>query len=122
MKIPCLLSLLVFAPVTFAGPTEIPSCPRKLAPVTALPPKFPALLHNEYFGKAEIAFIVTPSGGVEKITIVSLQLHPVGHTGNKPQGYREALLSAVNQWRYAPRPNACRQQLTIAVKHVADGT
>ena len=121
MKALCLLIFLVLSPAAFAGQVHAAGCPGKSAPLSTVPPKFPAMLHNEYSGKAEIAFTIAPSGGVVRPVIASLQLHPVGHSGKTPRGYREALLAAVSQWRYPPRAHACHKQVTIVVEQAADG-
>jgi hypothetical protein len=90
-----------------------PICPFGLAPSYTVPPKLPPRLHNEFSGKAVVAFVITPSGHVQSASIISAEWHPEGRSTGQPIGYNEAVLSAVAQWRYPKRPQACRQQAPV---------
>ena len=108
--------MLAIAASANAGPELEHDCSSELSPLVVVVPRFPATSHNEYAGAAEMAFVVGQDGGVSQPVIVSLTLRPVGHAGRAPRGYREALLVAVVQWRFAPQPRACRKQVTIEIE------
>ena len=91
----------------------LPSCPTGLAPVSTVPPKLPPRLHNEFSGKAEVSFVISPSGHVQSPVIVSAEWHPSGRSTGQPIGYNEAILFAVTQWRYSHRPQACRHRIPV---------
>jgi len=97
-------------------------CPATLSPTVAVPPRLPAMLHNEYAGSAEVAFLVAPSGAVSQPAILSLELHPVGHAGTQPKGYREALLDTVSLWRFPAQAGVCRKQVTITLGQATAGS
>ena len=78
-----------------AAAEPLPGCPIGLAPVSTVPPKLPPRLHNEFSGKAEVSFVISPSGHVQSPTIVSAEWHPVGRSTGQSIGYSEAVLSAV---------------------------
>lgn len=96
-----------------AAAEALPSCPAGLPPVTTAPPKLPPRLHNEFTGKAEVSFVISPSGHVQSPAIVSAEWHPVGRSTGQPIGYSEAILSAVASWRYSHRPQACRHRISV---------
>ncbi|KAB2906914.1 MAG: hypothetical protein F9K30_24220 [Dechloromonas sp.] len=94
-----------------AEPT--PACASELAPTSTVPPKLSPKLHNEFTGKAQVSFVVSPSGHVQSPTIVSAEWRPVGRSSGQPIGYDEAILAAVSQWRYPQQPQACRHQVPV---------
>jgi len=96
-----------------AAAEPLPRCPIGLAPVTTVPPKLPPRLHNEFTGKAEVSFVISPSGHVQSPIIVFAEWHPVGRGTGQPIGYNEAILSAVANWRYSHRPQACRHRTPV---------
>ena len=96
-----------------------PACSSGLTPIKTVPPKLPPRLHNEFFGKAQVSFVINPAGQVQSPIIVSAEWHPVGRSAGQPIGYNEAILSAVAQWRYPHREHACRHQ--VPVEFQADG-
>src|SRR5690606_21747417 len=83
---------IVLSVCTAAAPH--PSCPTGLASVSTVPPKLPPRPHNEFSGKAEVSFVISPSGHVQLPIIVSAEWHPVGRSTVQPIGYSEAILSA----------------------------
>lgn len=103
-----------------AAAEALPSCPNGLPPVTTAPPKLPPRLHNGFTGKAEVSFVISPSGHVQSPAIVSAEWHPVGRSTGQPIAYSEAILSAVANWRYSHRPQACRHR--ISVEFQAEGS
>jgi hypothetical protein len=58
-------------------------------------------------------FVISSAGHVQSPTIVSATWRPIGRSTGKPFGYNEAILSAVAQWRYPHRQQACRQQVPV---------
>ena len=96
------------------------TCTKLQAPIYAPPPKFPLILHNEYEGTIEVSLIIKRDGHVEDVTIRSMKLSPAGHGGNNPIGYKEAIVSSVQQWRYPRQPYACHR--TIPINLVFDDT
>lgn len=119
--IPCAIiaaSLVgIAAAAAIAAPkSELPQCAQPLDPIATVPPKLPARLHNEYEGAAVVAFELDRSGQVHAPVVVSQQWHPVGHRGRAPVGYREAILSAVSKWRFAPQATACRGRTVVSLQ------
>jgi hypothetical protein len=90
-----------------------PSCSSGLIPVSTVPPKLPPELHNEFTGKAQVSFVIDPTGHVRSPTIASAEWHPLGRGTGQPLGYNEAILSAIVQWRYPPRQQSCRHQVPV---------
>jgi hypothetical protein len=88
-------------------------CSSGLTPTATAPPNLLPRLHNEFSGKAQVAFVISPTGHVQSPIIVSAEWHPSGRSPAQPVGYNEAILSAVVQWRYPPRQQACRHQIPI---------
>ena len=84
-----------------------------LTPISTVPPKLPHKLHNEFFGKAVVSFVIEPPGNVRSAFIKSTEWRPSGHRNDEPIGYNEAILTAVSQWRYPQRPKACSNQVSI---------
>jgi hypothetical protein len=93
-----------------------PGCPPGLSPLSTVPPKLPSRLHNEFSGKAEVSFVISSAGHVQSPTIVSTTWQPIGRSTGKPFGYNEAILSAVAQWRYPHRQQACRHQVPVKLE------
>jgi hypothetical protein len=91
-----------------------PRCPSGLAPVATVPVSLPPRLHNEFVGTVVVAFVINPAGQAVSPTIVSTNLRPVGHGSRTPVGYDGAILSALGQWRYPSRAQACRHQASVA--------
>jgi hypothetical protein len=86
---------------------NITLCERDLQPTVRVTPKLPPKLHNEFRGNAEVEYIVTPHGEVRDARIVSVEWRPIGNSGGQPQGYEEAILKAVGEWKYAPVGRSC---------------
>lgn len=93
-----------------------PVCETIERPLSAPPPKFPALLHNELEGTAQVSFVVKQGGRVADVVIRSMSLSPVGHARREPVGYREAIVASVRQWRYPRQDFNCRRTLPIRVR------
>lgn len=92
-----------------------PVCETAEKPLSAPPPKFPALLHNEFEGTAKVSFVVKQDGRVADVVIRSMSLSPVGHARREPVGYREAIVASVRQWRYPRRSSNGRRTVPIQV-------
>ncbi|MBB4656722.1 hypothetical protein GGR73_003295 [Xanthomonas sp. F14] len=90
-----------------------PRCSFGLAPTATVAPRLPPRLHNEFSGKAQVAFVIGPTGHVQSPVIVSAERHPIGRSRGQPVGYNDAILSAVAQWRYPSREQACRHQVPV---------
>jgi hypothetical protein len=90
-----------------------PACSSGLTPTSTVPPKLPPRLHSQFSGTAQVSFVINPAGQVHSPVIVSAEWHPVGHSTGQPVGYNEAILSAVAQWRYPHRQQACSHQVPI---------
>jgi hypothetical protein len=112
-----LVATAMFAVVSvpcFAGSVPV-DCPAKLNPIRTVPPKLPARTEVIYEGKAEIAITINPKGRVSDPALVSNQVsNRLGGAADKLDG--ALLLAAVGQWRYAPRHDACRKQVTIEIR------
>ena len=98
-----------------------PTCSSGLTPTSTVPPKLPPRLHNEFSGKTQVSFVISPAGHVQSPVIVSTEWHPVGRSAGQPIGYNEAILSAVAQWRYPYRPHACRHQVPVEFQVAGSG-
>lgn len=107
-----LVLLISIAPLC-AAQGNVAACKPPLTPQHAAPPQLPSRLHNEYAGSIVVSYIVGTNGRVRSPSIVSVQLHPVGHTGNKPVGYQSAVLNAIREWQFAKRAQACRNQTPV---------
>lgn len=53
-----------------------PVCGTTENPLSVPPPKFPALLHNEFEGTAQVSFVVKQDGRVADVVIRSMSLSP----------------------------------------------
>ena len=84
------------------------ACPPDLMPIERAAPAFPPRLHNYYEGHAQVAFDVSKDGQVRQPEILSAEWTPVGRARGEPEGYEEAILSAMSHWRYAPVNQHCR--------------
>jgi len=93
-----------------------PACSPGLAPRSTVAPKLPPRLHNEFVGKAQVEFVISPSGQVQSPVIASAEWRPIGHHNIKPIGYDEAILLAVALWVYPPQQHACRHQAPVEFK------
>ena len=93
-----------------------PTCLAALTPTSTTPPKLPPRLHNEFYGKAQVSFVISPAGEVLSPVILSTEWHPVGRSSGQPIGYNEAILSSVAQWRYPSRQRACRHQVPVELQ------
>jgi hypothetical protein len=71
-------------------------------------PELPPRLHNSFEGYAVVEFEVGEDGAVHRPRIASVEWNPVGRARGEPEGYEEAILSAVSQWRYASQDQQCR--------------
>ena len=109
-------SFLILAPSACAAAESPPACPTGLIPLSTVPPQLPPRLHNEFTGRAQVAFVVSPGGDVQSPTIVSAEWHPVGRSSGQPVGYSEAILAAVAQWRYPARSSACHHLVPIEIQ------
>ena len=96
-----------------AAAEPLPACFSGLTPTSTVAPKLPARLHNEFSGKAQVSFVISPAGQVQFPVIASADWHPIGRSVGQPIGYNEAILSAVAQWRYPHRQHSCRHQVPI---------
>ena len=94
----------------------LPACTSGLTPTSTVPPRLPPRLHNEFSGKVQVAFVVSPAGRVRSPALVSAEWHPAGRSTGQPIGYSEAILSAVNQWRYPHRQHPCQHQISIELR------
>lgn len=109
-----LVVLLLGAKVGACVAAELPPvCSSGLAPTFTVPPKLPPRLHNEFVGRAQVAFVIDTAGHVRSPALLSAEWHPVGRSSGQPIGYNEAILSAAAQWRYPKRQRACRHQVPI---------
>ena len=107
-------------PLAVSAEAKPVTCPMDLAPTSAEAPRLPGRLHNEYAGVAQVDLVVGVDGRVWDPLITSLQLRPVGHAGNRPEGYEAAVLSAVSRWRYPHQVAACRKRISITLDHAGD--
>ena len=96
-----------------AAAAPLPRCSSELAPTATVVPRLPPRLHNEFSGKAQVAFVIRPNGHVQSPVIVSAEWQPIGRSRGKPVGYNDATLSAVAEWRYPLREQACRHQVPV---------
>ena len=118
MKSVCLLSIVLLGATSSlcSAMERLSACPTTTAPTVTVAPKLPPRLHNEFFGIAVVAFVVTASGQVQSPTIVSAKWQPIGRSRGQPVGYNEAILSAVAQWRYPRMAHSCRHQIPVEFK------
>jgi TonB family protein len=98
------------------GADAVASCRSDSQPIVRVAPEFPPKLHNEFEGQAQIEYVVTLNGEVRDARIVSAEWRPVGIARGEPQGYDQAILSAVNQWKYAPVERPCMVTTRITFK------
>jgi len=96
-----------------ASESLVPTCPTELQPASIVAVELPPRLHNEFIGHAEVAMVIGPDGDVQSPSIVTEEWRPVGRSRGQPIGYHEAILSAVAQWRFPPREDACRHRMPI---------
>ena len=118
MRIICNLVVL-FLGITLgacAAAEPPPACSSGLTPTSTVSPKLAPRLHNEFSGKAQVSFVINPAGQVHSPAIVFAEWHSIGRSRGQPVGYNEAILSAVAQWRYPTRGNACRHQVPVEVQ------
>jgi hypothetical protein len=111
-----IIAALLIGAAAVAPKSELPRCAQPLGPIATIPPKLPARLRNEYEGSAVVAFELDRSGQVHSPVIVSQQWRPIGHRGRAPIGYREAILSAVSKWRFAPQATACKGRTVVSLQ------
>lgn len=97
-----------------AAPSQ--RCSPELTPTITVAPELPPRLHNEFSGKAQVAFVISPAGHVQAPVIVSTEWRLNGRSPAQPVGYNEAILAAVAQWRYPSRRQACRHQVPIEIQ------
>ena len=118
MKALCVLLVLFLASsLSACDAAELhPVCSPGLTPLSTVAPELPSRLHNEFVGKAQAVFVVSPSGKVQSPAIASSEWRPIGHHNIKPIGYDEAILSAVALWVYPPQQRACRHQAPVEFK------
>ena len=107
--------LLVLSYLTGCASDEpsVAACSPEPVPVARVAPELPLLLHNDFEGYAVVEFELSEDGQVQRPRIRSADWIPVGRTRGEPQGYEEAILSAVSRWRYAPQERQCRATARI---------
>jgi hypothetical protein len=92
---------------------SIAACNPDAVPITRVAPALPPRLHNSFEGYAVVEFELSPEGQVQRAQIRTAEWTPVGRARGEPDGYEEALLSAVSQWRYGPVEQQCRATTRI---------
>lgn len=115
--------LRAIAPIAFAislgdgYAQESPAgkCESGLQPTVRVAPKLPAILHNDFEGHANVEFLVTRAGDVQDVRIVSAEWRPIGSSRGQPRGYDEAILKAVDAWKYDPVEHPCRHTTRITI-------
>ncbi len=93
------------------------ACAPRPRPIVHPPPRLPGKTENLYEGRATVDLQIGIDGKVERVTWKLATWTPRGRGNAEPLGYREAIVSALSQWRYAPRATPCvvRQVVTIAL-------
>ena len=91
-------------------------CEKSLVATSYVTPRIPPRLHNEYEGRAVVSFMINESGAVVNPVIVTSEWKPVGHSGNGPIGYHEAILAAVAGWKFPPRREGCINEAPVVIR------
>ena len=99
-----------------AAAAVVAACEQGLQALGAVAPELPALAENSFDAKARVAITVDPNGSVRDARLVSLEATPVGHANREPNGYADATVAAVGQWRYPPRATACRMEVSVHIE------
>ena len=111
---------LAFLAATFgvvaADASGAESCPDDFSPILAEPPNFPKMLHNEFEGEVLVEVRIDARGAVTDATILESRLAPVGNAGGEPEGYEEAIKSALVRWRFPKGVGPCVARTTVEVQ------
>ena len=100
-----LLLLVAICNAAMAG--DLPDCDPHPVPVETVPPEYPIVespLPVE--GYAVVVYTILESGEVEGVELVESVSEP-SHDGFV-RGFGRSALTAISQWRYEPRQQACR--------------
>jgi TonB family protein len=109
------LVLVAISHVAMAG--DLPDCDPPPTPVERVPPEYPTVESPiPISGYAVVAFTISQSGNVEDVKLIESDSEP-SHSGFS-KGFGRSAERAISQWRYAPRPKACRskQKFTFEIE------
>lgn len=102
------LMALCFLAACVPDEPTIGVCNPDPVPITRVTPTLPAQLHNTFEGYAVVELEVSERGEVQRPRILSEEWNPVGRARSEPEGYEEAILSAVSRWRFSSVERKCR--------------
>ena len=111
------LALALLALTTGCGEGGfVPPCVPAARPLSIPPPKLATAMHGEFSGRLRIEFIVERDGRVTEPALRSVSLQSDAG-GDAPEGYADALLDSVSEWRFHPPLMRCRGRLEMTVSH-----
>ena len=94
------------------------ACPSDIELLANVAPELPLQSHNTFEGYAIVEFDLSDDGTVQQPQILSSEWSPIGNARGEPNGYEEAILSAVRQWRFAAQEHPCRgtRRVTFSIE------